>query len=310
MDRLSLGAVICACVIAGGCNQPFQPDGAYDGRLAVYAVLTSSSDTQYVRIIRTYQSTPGPDVTGAVVDIIPGNGKPAVHFHDTTVVHTDAPGTTATYNVYVAYGFHPEPYISYQLTATSPGTGSAGGTTVGLGPAVTTLLNPSSLGSSPDSIVVASEFGTSAGAYVLRLYVEYQFTINGVTTVEKAEVPVGSTVDGVGNVTNVYPSFARVPAVSTGNGFATGMTWFPKSYFAATESGIIASHPAGSVRFTSVLYTMTQIDDALYDYYYILNGAPDPSTIRLDEPDFTNITNGLGVIASTQMITHETALGQ
>jgi hypothetical protein len=298
------------CLLLQACNQPFQPDGAYDGRLAVYAILSSSSDTQYVRISRTYQTSAPGDITDAVVDVVPGNGKPTVRFRDTTVIHRDPSGQTGTYNVYVAYGFRPQPYVSYQLSATSPTAGSAHGTTVALGPVNTTLVNPSSLVSSPDSIVLSADFGSSAGAFVLQLYVEYELTLNGITSTEKVEVPRGSSFDASGNVTLQYPVFARVPRVTSGNGFATAITWFPKVLFIHTQAGIINSNPPGSVRITAVMYTMTQIDDALYSYYYILNGPKDLSTIRLDTPDFTNITNGVGVIASTQMVVHEVSLGQ
>ena len=310
MNRFSSGALIGACLLLGACNQPFQPDGAYDGRLALYAILTTSSDTQYVRISRTYETTPGGDITDAAVDVVPGNGKPAVHFRDTTVVRTDRSGVTGTYNVYIAYGFKPIANVSYRVNVSSPGAGSVSGVTVALGPAVASILNPESLGAASDSIVLAANFGTTAGAYVLRLYVEYELTLGGTTTLQKTEVPLSISVDGSGNRTYAYPSFARVPQVETGNGFATGTTWFPKSTFAATEAGITANNPAGSTRITAVLFTMTQIDDALYNYYYILNGPKDLSTIRLDAPDYTNVTNGLGVVASTQMISHEVPLGQ
>jgi len=182
--------------------------------------------------------------------------------------------------------------------------------TVALGPAIASILNPESLGAASDSIVLAANFGTTAGAFVLRLYVEYELTLGGTTTLQKKEVPLSISVDGSGNRMYAYPSFARVPQVETGNGFATGITWFPKSTFAATETGITANNPAGSARITAALFTMTQIDDALYNYYYILNGPKDLSTIRLDAPDYTNVTNGLGIVASTQMISHEVPLGQ
>ena len=299
---------IFLCLLLQACNQPFQPDGAYDGRLAVYAILTSSSDTQFVRISRTYETSASGDVSDAAVDIVPGDGSPAVHFNDTIVTHRDPSGVTSTYRVYVAYNFRPRPHVSYRLTAASPTAGTARGTTVALGPANVRVLNPLSLTSSPDSIVLAAEFGTSVGAYVLELSVEYERTVGGVTSLEKVEVPVAASTDALGNETFQYPVFARVPQVSLGNGFVTATTWFPKAFYVSTQAGIIKSNPPGSVRITAAVYTLTQIDDALYDYYYILNGPKDLSTIRLDAPDYTNITDGVGVIASTQMIVNEVDL--
>jgi hypothetical protein len=310
MRRLPETILIALCLILQACNQPFQPDGAYDGRLAVYAVLSSSSDTQFVRITRSYQSTPAGDVTDAVVDIFPGDGSPTAHLRDTSVIHYDASGQAGTYNVYVAYNFRPRPSVSYELSATSPGGGTVQGTTQALGPATATLLNPASLTTSPDSVVLSADFGTSTGAYVLQLFIEYEVTIGATTTKGKTEVPVATSDDASGKQTFQYPAFAPVPLVTQGNGFATAFTWFPKDLYARARLGVTNSNPPGSVKFTAVMYSLTQIDQALYDYYYILNGPKDLSTIRLDAPDFSNITNGLGVIASTQMIVHEVPLGQ
>ncbi len=310
MHRIQMRALIPACLLLQACNQPFHPDGAYDGRLAVYAILSSSTDTQFVRISRTYETTHSGDITDALVDITAGNGNPSVHFRDTTVSRTDPSGGTNTYNVYVAYNFRPQANVSYQLSATSPTGGSARGTTTALGPASVSIRNPSALTTSNDSVVLSADFGTSTGAYVLQLFVEYELSSGGITSMGKAEVPVESSRDASGNLTFKYPDFARVPPVSSENGFAAAIAWFPQLMYLQTRTRIINGNPPGSVRFTSVLYTMTQIDDALYDYYYILNGPKDLSTIRLDAPDFTNITNGLGVIASTQMIVHEVALPQ
>jgi hypothetical protein len=294
--------VLPACFVSLACNRQFEPDGGYDGRLAVYAIFSTSTDTQYVRIGRTYTTADPGDITDAVVDVIPGNGAPTVHFRDTTVVHRDPSGQGRPYNVYVAYNFRPQPYVTYQLTATSPGAGSARGSTVALGPVEGGIVNPSSVGTSPDSIVLYADFGTSVGAYVMELFVGYEQTLNGVTTAGRVEVPVGSTVDGSGNPSFEYPGFGRVPPVQTGNGYAAAYLTFPKGLYLSTRSRLVQNNPPGTIRITSAIYTLTQIDEALYDYYYILNGPKDTGTIRLDAPDFTNITNGLGVIASTQII--------
>lgn len=294
--------LLVTCFTGLACTRQFDPDGGYDGRLAVYAILSSSTDTQYVRIGRTFQTTDPGGVTDAVVDVIPGNGGPAVHFRDTTVIHADPSGRGTAYNVYVAYNFRPQPYVRYQLTATSPGGGSTSGSTVALGPVEGGIVNPSSVASSQDSIVLYADFGTSTGAYVMELFVGYELTINGVTTSGRVEVPLASSLDGSGNPQYEYPGFARVPVDRSGNGYASAYQMYPKGLFVSTRSRILQDNPGGTVRITSAVYTLTQIDEALYDYYYVLNGPKDTGTIRLDAPDFTNMTNGLGVIASTQIV--------
>ena len=310
MRRIPAAVLAAVCLFLQACNQPFQPDGAYNGRLALYALLSATSDTQFVRIARTYQGAPSGDVTDAVVDIVPGNGAPTIHMRDTTVIHYGPSGNAGTYNVYVAYNFRPQPYVTYQVFAASPEGGDVHGSTVTLGQAEAGIVNPSALTASPDSVVLTADFVSSTGAYVLQLFVEYDLTINGITTRKKTEVPGGTSADATGKITLQYPAFTPVPPASVFNGFTTVYTWFPQALYVQTQSEIAAANPPGSVRFTGVIFTVTQIDQALYDYYYVLHGPKDVSTIRLDEPDFTNVTNGLGVIASTQMVVHEVLLGQ
>ncbi len=57
------------------------------------------------------------------------------------------------------------------------------------------------------------------------------------------------------------------------------------------------SHYPGA-RIIRAIFVLTQIDDALYNFYYVGNGPPDPTTIRLDVPDYTNVAGGLGVFGS------------
>ena len=301
MTQRTIGALLAAALGAAGCNQAFLPDGGYDARLVVYGVLSASADTQYVRIGRTSTTGATIDVTDATVDIVPGNGDAVVHLRDTVVMHADASGALAPYRVYAAYRFAPKSRVAYNVTVSSAGGGTAGGTTQGLGPADVTLVNPVDFTSAGDSLVVTASFGQPAGAYVVHLYVDYQVTAVGSGSSGSAEVPLAASVDAAGNVSLVYPTFARVPfAVGT----STAETVYPRELYRQTIARIVNANPQGSVVVTATHYTLTQIDDALYDYYYVRNGPKDTSTLRLDVPDFTNVTGGLGVIGCLQTISH------
>ena len=300
MMRSLAGGVLAAGLLAFGCNQPFQPDGGYDARLVVYGILSVPADTQYVRIGRTSTTGATIDVSDAAVEIVPGNGDPVVRLRDTVVMHTDPAGTVAPYHVYAAYNFAPKSRVVYQVNVVAAGGGTAGGTALGLGPADVTLVNPGALTSSSDSLVILASFGQPSGAYVVHLYVDYLLTSGGTTTGGSVEVPVATTVDASGAVVPAYPSFERVPVVV---GTATTSTLYPRALYAQTVARLLNGSPGSTVMVTGAHYSLTQIDDALYDYYYVRNGPKDTSTLRLDVPDFTNVAGGLGVIGCMQIVT-------
>ena len=129
---------------------------------------------------------------------------------------------------------------------------------------------------------------------------------NRTVTGGSAEVPIASGVDAGGNAAPLYPAFARVPVVV---GTATASTVYARSFYQQTIARIVNANPPGRVTITAVRYTLTQIDDAMYDYYYVRNGPKDTSTLRLDVPDFTNVTGGLGVVGCMQIITRTASVG-
>jgi hypothetical protein len=45
-------------------------------------------------------------------------------------------------------------------------------------------------------------------------------------------------------------------------------------------------------------FYLIQVDEHAYDYYNVVNGFQDRFSIRSDQPDYSNIQNGLGVFGS------------
>ena len=58
----------------------------------------------------------------------------------------------------------------------------------------------------------------------------------------------------------------------------------------------IRSNPADTVRFSGVVIEYQQFDEKVFTYYSIANNFPGGSSIRLDEPDFTNVSDGYGIV--------------
>ena len=66
--------------------------------------------------------------------------------------------------------------------------------------------------------------------------------------------------------------------------------------YAYTLRKIIADY--GDVYFRQANCYLVQTDQALYVYYNVANGFRDAFSIRMDQPDYSNIEGGLGVFGS------------
>lgn len=72
---------------------------------------------------------------------------------------------------------------------------------------------------------------------------------------------------------------------------------FGAAGYAAVVSQLRQRYTGGRVRLKGTRFVLTQLDNWFYAYYSVANGFPDSGTLRLDEPDYTNINGGLGVFA-------------
>ena len=73
------------CLLLGACKeQPFEPNGAYNGRLAVYGILRSGADTQYVRVYSSSSMQAPQEVRGATVTL--SDVETTIRLRDTTVI--------------------------------------------------------------------------------------------------------------------------------------------------------------------------------------------------------------------------------
>ncbi|HTY60341.1 MAG TPA: DUF4249 family protein [Bacteroidota bacterium] len=279
--------IVLALVIAG-CNQPFEPNGPLNSTLVIYSVLSSSSDTQYVRLSTTFASPPEPAVKNAVVTLTGGGTN--YRFRDTTVLWRDTLGNLAPTNVYVAYNARVQGGVSYTLHASTP-EGLSASATISALPLPFFAFRP---GTAPGFFDVSRTFKTQSGAAILHFYLDYYAYEGGGWVLHTEEIPTQKFVDGSGSTIFVYPSFSAVATLAAGGPDAL----IDSTLFQVTRSRVLAAHLPGPVVYLDIRFVLTQIDEFLYDYYYVYNAPVDNSSIRLDVPEFTNIHGGLGVFGS------------
>ena len=271
-----------------GCNQPFEPTGPVDSKLVIYAILNSSTDTQYVRVATTFGPGTSAEVRDASVRMT-GNGTSVV-FRDTTVMWRDTLGNPTPTNVYVGYGSPMAGGVQYLIEASTPSGLSSSATVTALKPPSFSLQSVHTAG----FFVLDTRYLTDAGAAVMHFYIDFYALVNNGWELHTAEIPLSRSTDPSGNDVFNFMTFATVPALSAGG----NQTQIDSSLFQVFRSRVYSQYAPAPVVFLDIRFTLTQIDDPLYDYYYITNGPVDRSTIRLDVPDFTNVREGYGVCGS------------
>ncbi len=286
--KRALSILGVAVILLAGCNQPFEPNGPVSSNLVVYCILSARSDTQYVRVSSTFGTPPAPEIRDASVSLIAAGRS--IAFRDTTVLWSDTSGNPVPTNVYVAYNTKITGNYPYQLLVTTPGglEASAG---------ITTLSSPYfslAPGNTQGFFVLNRKFNSVAGAAVLHFYLDYYVLVNNGWVLRTEEVPTGSYDDASGNEVLLYPSFSPVAVLASG-----GMTVsIDSTLFQVSRARVLKRYAPAPVVYLDIRFVLTQIDDVLYDYYYLTNGPVDNSSIRLDVPDFTNIHGGFGVFGS------------
>ena len=283
---------LCTCSLLAllftGCNQPFEPNGPVSSTLVIYGILSSRSDTQYVRLSSTFGTPPAPEIRDAAVTVTGGGG--VFVFRDTTVTWRDTAGNPSPTNVYVAYNAPVRGNVVYQLQASTPSGLTASASMTALAQPFFSLKP----GVTPGFFVLNRQFKTQSGAAILHFYLDYYALVNNGWELHTDEIPLRRYLDAAGNDAFEYPSFSPVGTLVAGG---TDVS-IDSTLFQIFRVRALKKYLPNPVVYLDIRFVLSQVDDALYDYYYINNGPVDKSTIRLDVPDFTNIQGGYGVFGS------------
>ena len=295
MKHTIIAAAIAVLLV--GCSEEFQPNGPYVQRLSVYSVLTVADSTQFV----TVESSVAPaahSVTEPVLRGVPGaavrlsSGTDTLLFRD-TILASDA----GIARHYISTSAAVASNTTYTLTVEAPGYPSASATvrTFTVGSVYASNVKLLADADQEEDLTVQVLPGRGSFANLLRVVFEYEWLKNGVWTPATAELPVGYDGERA-----VYPVF----------GFNTTSTFtvvFRPAVYRKTVRDLRARY-ADSLRFIAAVFELRQFDQHLFTYYSVANKFPGGSTIRLDDPDYTNVLNGFGVVGVASRTTYRTAM--
>jgi hypothetical protein len=277
-------------LISYGCNEPFSPKGPFEQRIVTYSVLNAQSDIQFVRMYLNY-NPPGYDPNAfpseqydTSAQVVISAASQNFVFHDTLL--------GPSLHAFVSQSFRPQPGKAYVLTIASRfGNVSSTTTVPGHGdlavPDQSTLLFPNLFPNA--NIDIVATLGSGTRGFLVRFILVYSLE-NDTTILQESEIPLSYSQDSGGQLTPQFPQLQRMvdptPTIS-----------FPVTNYSQTIAQLTAQYGTRIIPKKEKFY-LIQVDESAYNYYNVANGFRDVLSIRTDQPDYTNIQNGLGVFGS------------
>jgi hypothetical protein len=290
---------ILAIVIAG-CNQPFNPKGPFEEQLVVYSILSSARDVQFVRVFTNYdaqgfdpfQNTIDRLITGAQVVLTGPDGT--YSFKDTLLPRSDTSRYKSEIAAY-AVPIRVQPGQTYSLVVNSGRLGSTSATItvpgkarIDIYPGAYILNEPWDTTMNRIINLVATVSPLTKGHYG-RMLIEYAVLADSVWKEERVEVPT--------RISDSDFRMAEYPALELAR-YHTASVAYLKSAYVATLNKVYIQYTGTKLVFKRVVLQFLQVEHNLYDYYNIVHGFQDPISIRIDEPDYHNLSNGYGVFGA------------
>jgi hypothetical protein len=304
MKRKMIGLSILLTLAIAGCDDSFNPKASFQPRMVIYSVLNAESDTQFVRIYSSYDS-PDNDplknlvekpVTDASVTIT--DGVRTYNLRDTVIQRPEKDRYQSDIHAYYAYPFRPKRDRTYKLVVFSGEHGASEATLTVPGRGEILILNPSVVDSPWDSddpsVNVQVDISPNTKGVRVILVVEYEVLGAHGWEVRRREVPVSMVIVDRQLLQYAVTWPEVVGRLAEAGVRGVQLQSFGRFAYRRTLEMICASS-SYDMRFKNAIIYLVQFDENLYRNYQTANGFKDRYSIRLDERDFTNIKNGLGV---------------
>jgi hypothetical protein len=298
-------------LFANGCEDSFSPVVGYRDELVVYSVLDATRDTQYVRVYTTY-NPPNYDpfsasfytpVNDAIV-LLTDNRGTSVPFHDTLVQAWDSTRYGKQVLAYVRYSFLPIRGRTYTLQVQSAKVGTALSVATVPGVATFSLANPPMLQfpelyDPSEQIVMNLVLSNATKGFMMRFFIDYEVAapVPGGWLPQRVEVP--QTIIRAVSLDTLEATYPTLQIRKTVDQGSDEKAAFGHSMYRTTLALLWRKYEKpGFIRMKRVVFYLYQVEANLFNYYNVANGFRDQLSVRTDEPDFTNIRNGVGLFGA------------
>ncbi|HTY35504.1 MAG TPA: DUF4249 family protein, partial [Bacteroidota bacterium] len=279
---------------------PFQPE------IVVFSILSTDRSTQFVRVESDYlpagydplSSTSDNSITNATVTVFDGTNT--YRLRDTIIARTDTSRYDFPIHTFTLGSFVPVPGKTYQVAVQAAGYSNANASAIvpsrGYpGTAATTYVYFDNPGAYPDDVDLLCNalLGANSKGFVGRLFVDYDVLIGTEWTEGRIEVPLAFADPKVPDLNFVtYPQFTSRTADRMVLSFKNGVY---KSVLTSLASG---KYKSNKLIFNRVVFQLLQADKNLFDYYNTTHAFRDAASTRLDEPLFSNVSGGSGIVGA------------
>lgn len=302
--------IIAVCLVAGhliGCNQPFDPRGEFDQMPVVFSVLSTDRNVQLVRVERSYVPS-GNDPLGYTTDnfvpnatVTMSDGNITMRFHDTTFSRSDTSRFKSPLRAYSFGPFIPRYGIQYEVTVQSSELGTAGGKisvptkpSLAFGASASDVMDYPGSHQKDDAITVEILLSDVTKGYIGRLFIDYSVYRGNDWVGERAEVPVRFTYSGTKDFR--WVTYTQLTHRPTGHNL--NQAFFNEMYNYALINVAYTKYPTNKIVFNRIVFQFLQVEQNLYDFYLLAHAFNDPHSMRLDQPDYSNIVGGVGVVGA------------
>ncbi|HTY37464.1 MAG TPA: DUF4249 family protein [Bacteroidota bacterium] len=302
--HIALAFLAAGIVLHGtGCDESFNPKAPFQKEMIVYSILSNTRDTQYVRVGTNYDVSgfdPGENhsdnaVQNAIVALSGANT--AVIFKETFLPRGDTSRYQTPITAYMASPFRPKHGSTYALSVASQQLGSAAASVTmpdtamlsfGLG---TYWLDNPDIDDPKNIIYVTAALTSHTKGYWTQMFVDYLVLEGNEYKEHRIEVPNFVVLDTLGVWIASYPVLERLIISQTSAPYSV------RAYVKVLLK-VLRENPDKQVVFYRVVARVVQCEQNLYDYYNTVNGFRDPISIRLDEPDFSNVVGAKGLFGA------------
>lgn len=297
---------ICTCVVSTlSCNEPFEPRAPLESKLVVFSILSTDRNDQVVRVERTYMPS-GYDamsytidgfVPGALVTIRESNNTHTLR--DTTFARPDTSRYDFPLRAYFVRPLSIEYGKAYQVNVRSPQFAEATASVVvpakpmmSMTPLSSAVMQSPSSQEDSAEIVFTNTLGVGGKGWIGRLLVCFSVFKNGTWVEGRIEVPF--------YFINPRPFLNIRYGELTPSGFnnRSASVYLNIEYRATFIKVLYEMYPNTSVTFPRVVYELVQVDENLYNYFMVMHSGKDAFSVRVDEPLYTNLTGGVGIVGA------------
>ena len=299
-------AVLLIAGILAGCEENFDPRASLQEQMVVFSVLSTDRPAQFVRVQRNYMPpeynplsyTDNNFLKDALVTIRESNK--VFRLRDTSLARTDSSRYTFQLKTFYINPLTPLRGRTYQVIIQSPTQGQINASTtvpekatITIAPSALQIIDRPDRSIQDARIVFVVQLSKLTKGFLPRFYLYYDVLKDNEWIEERAEIPVTSADSSSYSLdVPLYPKMAAAPNTSQ-----VGLIYL-NGYYKAIINTLNEKYKPTRLIFKWATVVILQADQNLFKYYSGVHGAEDPYSIRLDEPLFSTVEGGLGMVGA------------